>query len=203
MNKQSARNVREFVAVVGRDDEDRPSVLRTPGHNGKVYEVTLTRSRCVSATCVRIDGTACKGSSHAVCYHVQAACEVAAEDAGLKLSWCDSQADAERLARIEGKTFCVESAQSGKRAWGVVKGHNHKPFDLLAWAEWLDKKVSWYDACLARALAKHGADKPQQVDALRQLLVKHPEQHDNLAKLFPQAVLEIGRNLLRGEEAEL
>ena len=197
MNTKSAKNVREFVAITERDSEDRPSVLRTPGHNGNVYEVTLTRNGCVSVTCKQVSGTACLGNSYSVCYHVLAACEVAAEDAGLQLSWCNSQADAQRLARIEGHTFCVESAQSGKRAWGVVRGHK---FSLTEWADKLENE-NWYFAELARKVALHSPDgNGTSLDALGQLLNKYPEQRKNLAALFPEAVLKIGREILRGEE---
>lgn len=71
-------------------------------------------------------------------------------------------------------------------------------FDLLAWADELEN-VSWYDATLARSLANHGANTPQQLDKLHQLFEKHPERKDDLLVIFSEAVLSHGRNVLRGE----
>ena len=74
-------------------------------------------------------------------------------------------------------------------------------FDLLAWADELERTVSWYDATLAKSLATHGVSTPQQLDKLHQLFVKHPEHKDDLLVIFSEAVLAHGRNVLRGENA--
>jgi hypothetical protein len=124
MNITSARNVSEFVHVLARDGEGRPTRFLVPGHKGRQYEVSFDRNGGLQAWCFRIDdesGDPCKGNAHCTCYHVLASCLVAAEKQGKELSWCESQADAERLARIEGKVFTVKSAQSGKVAYGVVR----------------------------------------------------------------------------------
>jgi len=133
MNIKSARNVKEFVHVLkmdgaGRpiknDDAGRPTRFYVPGHEKRHYEVSFSRNKHLSAYCFRQDddsGDACHGNSHAVCYHVRAACLVAAEVQGKELSWCNDQADAERLARVGGETFSVKSAQSGMSAWGVMR----------------------------------------------------------------------------------
>jgi len=125
MNIASARNVREFVYVLARDCEGRPSQFLVPGHEGRQYKITLKRNGKLRAECQQVGSimhfTACKGNQRCVCYHVLAACIVSASEQSKELSWCESQADAERLARIEGKVFTVKSAQSGKVAYGVVK----------------------------------------------------------------------------------
>lgn len=130
MNVQSARNAKEFVQVLKSDSEGRPQMFLVPGHRGRRYRIVLERNSGLQAFCYRGKGTlgnepedhTCDGNSHAVCYHVLAACLVAAEVQGKTLSWCDSQADAKRLARVGGKVFTVKSAQSGTSAWGVVRG---------------------------------------------------------------------------------
>jgi len=58
-------------------------------------------------------------------------------------------------------------------------------FDLLKWADELEQTVGWYDAGLARKLAKHGLATPAEIIALRQLLEKYPEKCDELLALFP------------------
>ena len=208
MNTESARNVKEFVTIASRDAEGRPIVLRIPGHGGKSYEVTLTRNGGVSATCMQLNGirqVACQGNSHSVCYHVLAACEVAANDAGLELSWCNSQADAERLARIEGKTFCVESAQSGKRAWGVVRGEQVEQVEIditLANARRYVELLPAYYANPRMAIEDRGFKDLRLFFAARNgsesTVRRYVMEHD------PDAILAYGRALLRGEnEVEL
>lgn len=125
MNVQSARNVKEFVYVLASDGRDRPFRFHVPGHTGRHYEVSFERNDHLGAYCHRQDddsGNACHGNSHAICYHVLASCLVAAESQGKVLSWCNGEADAERLARTGGEVFSVKSAQSGTSAWGVVRG---------------------------------------------------------------------------------
>lgn len=123
MNIQSARNVAEFVHVLDDYDQGRPTRLLVPGHEGKQYVVTLGRNGALVAKChratwtdarrspelVRFSGDACQGNTKSVCYHVLAACIVSAQAQGKELAWCDSKADAERRARIDGKVFQVES----------------------------------------------------------------------------------------------
>jgi len=72
-------------------------------------------------------------------------------------------------------------------------------FDLLAWADELERTVSWYDATLAKSLANHGANTPAQLDKLHQLFTKYPERKSDLLAVFSEAVLAHGRNVLRGE----
>ena len=124
MNIQSARNVVEFVQVLKTDSEGRPYLFLVPGHQGRRYQVELERNGGLRATCKDITkkGQSCDGNLHAVCYHVLASCLIAAEVQGKELSWCESETDAERLARVGGETFSVASAQSGKSAWGVMRG---------------------------------------------------------------------------------
>jgi len=127
MNITSARNVSEFVHVLAKDSEGRPTHLLVPGHEGRKYSVTLKRNGGLSAHCFQIvssTSASCKGSSHCICYHVLAACIVSASEQGKELSWCESQADAERLSNIEGKVFTVRSSQSGEMAYGVVRELN-------------------------------------------------------------------------------
>lgn len=125
MNIQSARKVAEFVQVLKSDDEDRPYLFLVPGHQGRRYQVELERNGGLRAHCRCMTsappGQYCKGNFHTVCYHIGAACLVAAETQGKVLSWCDNEDDAERLARVGGEVFAVRSAQSGTSAWGVVR----------------------------------------------------------------------------------
>ena len=130
MNAQSARNAKEFVHILAKDNQSRPTRFHVPGHARRHYEVSLERNDHLGAYCFREDddsGDACRGNSHAVCYHVLAACLIAAEAQGKELSWCESETDAERLARVGGKVFTVKSAQSGMSAWGVVREIEPEP----------------------------------------------------------------------------
>ena len=137
MNIVSARNASEFVHVLDRDSKDRPTRLLVPGHEGRQYEVILERNSILEAEChtptSHIDGftvksaasgelfVVCKGNQHSICYHVLAAAIHTASEQGKELSWCETEQDAKRLARLAGKVFTVKSAQSGKLAYGVVK----------------------------------------------------------------------------------
>lgn len=129
MNTQSARNVKEFVHVLERDGQGRPTRLLVPGHEGKLYEVDLERNGKLEADCHQVgeSGTVfyahCKGAQHNICYHILAACMVAAEEQGKEVHWRDSETTSRLSARLlEGEQFSVKSAQSGKVAWGVVLG---------------------------------------------------------------------------------
>jgi len=199
VNKSSARKVSEFCQIWSRDQEDRASVVFVPGHDGHRYVVYIERNGSIGVRCLRQDVRAeCKGNSNGhICYHALAALEVAAEDQGMTVAWCESEQAAKNLANLGGKVFCVKSLQGSGEAWGVVKDEM-EVFDLRAWADELEN-VSWYDATLARSLANHGANTPQQLDKLHQLFEKHPERKDDLLVIFSEAVLSHGRNVLRGE----
>lgn len=141
VNIQSARNVAEFVHVLARDSEGRPTLFNVPGHEGRQYKIELKRNGGLQATCRQFDRrgyyqTVCKGNQHCVCYHVLASCTVAASEQGKELSWCESQQDAERLSNIEGKVFTVKSSQSGKLAYGVVRN------GLPTWEDTLKELVT-------------------------------------------------------------
>lgn len=131
MNVQSARNAREFVQVLKSDDEGRPYLFLVPGHQGRRYQVELERNGGLRAHCRCMTGAPpgqyCKGNFYTVCYHILAACLVAAEAQGKELSWCDSEANAERLARTGGEVFTIRSAQSGRSAWGIVRSGEVEP----------------------------------------------------------------------------
>jgi hypothetical protein len=205
VNKQSARHVKEFCQIWNRDAEGRPTVIFVPGHNGHRYGVRIKRNGNIGVQCFRQDvqNVECKGNSNGhICYHALAALEFAAEDQGLTLSWCESEQDAERLARIEGKVFHAKSLQSDAEVWGVVKGGEQQAFDLLAWADELENTVGWYDAELAKSLATRGADTPAQLNKLHQLFTKHPERKSDLLAIFSEAVLAHGRGVLRGENVK-
>ena len=101
VNIQSARNVSEFVHVLARDDQNRPTRLLVPGHKGKQYVVTLNRNGGLKATCKRkflgsgeYYTSYCQGNQHGVCYHALAACITTASEQGKQLSWCETEQDA-------------------------------------------------------------------------------------------------------------
>ena len=205
MNKSSARNVSEFCDIRARDAEGRATIVFVPGHEGREYFVFIHRNGALKVRCNEPGpwgNQGCKGSLKHFCYHMLAALEFAAADQGMTLSWCESKEDAERLARIDGKVFHARSLQSDAEVWGVVKSSKKelKPaFDLLAWADELERTVGWYDATLAKSLANHGTSTSQQQDKLAQLMAKFPERKGDLLAIFPEAVLAHGRNVLRGE----
>lgn len=128
MNTKSATNAREFVHVLSRDDKGRPTRLLVPGHEGRLYKVDLERNGKLEATCRQVgeSGTVfyadCKGAQRNICYHILAACMVAAEEQGKEVRWCVDERHAKQLTELwYNQSFSVKSAQSGKTAWGVTR----------------------------------------------------------------------------------
>lgn len=138
MNTQSARNVKEFVHVLSRDDQGRPTRLLVPGHEGRRYQVSLSRNGGLVAHCEQLGYrdhspmlpvAICEGSLHNICYHILAACMAAAEEQSKEIRWSlFDEADTKRAAAIlDDQVFSVKSAQSGKVAWGIVLGGEPEP----------------------------------------------------------------------------
>ena len=211
MNKSSARNVKEFCDIRARDDEGRPTIVFVPGHEGREYFVFIHRNGYLRARCNEPGpwgNWGCEGSRKHFCYHMLAALEFAAEDQGKSISWCESEQDAERLARIEGTVFCAQHANHADvKVWGVVREKGRKQeskpaFDLLAWAAVLEDTAGWYDATLARSLANHGLSTAQMHEKLSQLTGKYPERKNDLLALFSEEVLAHGRAVLHSEDVK-
>ena len=98
---------------------------QVPGSDGKRYLVTRRKKtneyRCV-LECGGYGQQPCKGNSNgAVCYHVIQAIISAALEAKREVSFCESQADAERLSRLGGTLYKVSSGQGRGKVWIVVQ----------------------------------------------------------------------------------
>lgn len=122
MNINSAKRAEEFVNILRADKKGRITRATVPGHKGKMYAVTIRRSRGVmTSTCVT-GGEECQGNKHNLCYHTIAAL-LASGNRGVpkvKLAFCDTEEHAQNLANLGGRYFPLRSAQSGKEAWVVA-----------------------------------------------------------------------------------
>lgn len=123
---QKARRIfdNNLIGVTSRDRDGKIKTAIVPGSEGKRYQVILRRNGKVSSECRLDTGVGykgCRGNHSAVCYHSLAVMMAAAAEQGLKISFCDSQADADKLTRISGKTTVVYSHQDTRReVWMVV-----------------------------------------------------------------------------------
>lgn len=124
MNIVSARKAYEFVNVIDVDSKGRVTKAVVPGHKGRSYEVKINRKgNSVLASChCKSDNSDCKGNSSGVCYHVGAALLLSASKLfpKVKVAFCNSKSDAQKLVNIAGKMFSLYSTQSEKQIWVVV-----------------------------------------------------------------------------------
>lgn len=120
---QKARAAARFIGQIGTSNGTE--MFSVPGSDGKRYQVKVRRDKAISLQCwLEHTGELCPGNSNGhntVCYHSMAVCEVLAERAGGKIAWCASQDDAHRRARINGRTFHVQSHSNGGEMWGVLE----------------------------------------------------------------------------------
>lgn len=127
MNTESARSASEFTNILKTDNRGRLLTALVPGHNGKVYEVSLKRFvkngiQGIGTKCVcHSDNVDCKGNANQICYHSLAAILAGANKIKVKVAFCKTKEDADKLSNIGGDTYLLESVQSQKEAWMSVK----------------------------------------------------------------------------------
>jgi hypothetical protein len=127
MNIESARGASEFTNILKTDSRGRLIAALVPGHNGKMYEVTLHRTvkegtQTIGTKCVcQNDGSDCKGNANQICYHSLAAILAGAKKTKVKVAFCKTREDADKLSNIGGDSYLLESVQSQKTAWMSVK----------------------------------------------------------------------------------
>ena len=127
MNVESARNAAEFTNSLKTDSRGRVTAGLVPGHNGKLYDVLLTRSKkdgvqIISTQCTcRNDKTPCKGNANQLCYHSLAAILAGAAKNKVRVAFCKTRESADKLSNIGGATCIVHSAQSQKEVWMSAK----------------------------------------------------------------------------------
>ena len=95
-----------------------------PGSEGKQYLVTRRKGtnqyRCV-LDCGRYGSTDCRGNSNGyICYHIVTAIIFAAQKAGRKVAFCESENDAQLLSRLGGNLYKIHSGQGSGKLWVVV-----------------------------------------------------------------------------------
>lgn len=123
MNIISARRAAEFTNILKTDSRGRVTAALVPGHNGKLYDVLVVRSKkdgiqVIGTQCVcRGDKSPCKGNANQLCYHSLAAILAGAEKTGVRVAFCKSQKAADKLSNIGGSTYIIYSAQSQKHVW--------------------------------------------------------------------------------------
>lgn len=125
MNIKSARRAQEFVNITTADNLNRVTTALVPGHNGKIYEVNISRTSrggMVSTCKCQADGNDCPGSKNVICYHVLAALisSAAKLKPKVRLSFCDTKEAAQALVNMAGRMFPLKSKQSGKQVWAVA-----------------------------------------------------------------------------------
>lgn len=125
---RKARAAALFAKVLTRDKQGRIVKVLLPGSEAKQYEVILRRNGHLSGECNLIIGVGlkpCSGNQHAVCYHVLAAILIAARADEKQVSFCECQADAERLAHTGQSVYCVASWNAiDKILWLAVRGQH-------------------------------------------------------------------------------
>ncbi|MHA2067579.1 MAG: hypothetical protein ACXABY_24710 [Candidatus Thorarchaeota archaeon] len=129
MNLTEARKAAPFAFVT--ENDNGYSRVRVPGHEGRVYEVHISRKGSLySLKCLqdmgRLGVTACKAWDRGlICYHQLSAMMKVAEDQGYSVAWCRSKSDRDRLLNLGGKPIKVASSHSRNGngvAWGVARG---------------------------------------------------------------------------------
>ena len=129
MNLESARNAQEFCVVSDRDDQGRPSVVLVPGHQGRRYEVRVSRPDKHTMVCECVDpdeGAPCPGCTHGkVCYHVLAAVMKSASDLGY-LHVFDSYQHAMSVEGGLGRLVVVKAKEGGGVAYTRFYRHKRK-----------------------------------------------------------------------------
>ena len=208
MNKSSARNVKEFCDIRARDAEGRATIVFVPGHEGREYFVFIHRNGVLRVRCNEPGpwgNHGCEGSRKHFCYHMLAALEFAAANQGMTLSWCESKADAERLARISGKVFHARSLQSDAEVWGVVRGSESETQD--APKDTLLDKATRYVALHRQWVANPSAMQDnKEWQKLHEYFLVKGWNYSTVERYWrendPEAVLAHGRNVLRGEDVK-
>lgn len=125
MNVKSARNAKEFIRVLTRDEQGRIIKAIVPGHEARQYTVTISRGKVVSVRCVLNQEQAgdelhdCTGNSNGhICYHCLAALLLAGEDSQVELAENEREATRKAIA-LRGKAVPVYSDQGSGSVWVV------------------------------------------------------------------------------------
>jgi len=95
-----------------------------PGSEGKQYLVTRRKGtnqfKCV-LDCGSYGQQDCRGNSNGyICYHIVTAIIFAAQKAGRKVAFCESENDARLLSRLGGDLYKIHSGQGNGKLWVVV-----------------------------------------------------------------------------------
>lgn len=206
MNEPSA-SVKQFCDVRARDARGRATIVFVPGYEGREYFVFIHRNNTLVIHCNEPGVWGNRGcednSGDHICCHAMVALEVAAEDQGMTLSWCENEAAAEELAQTGGNVFHARNRQGTGEAWGVVveDGEKNVPVDTL-----LDKATRY-----VRLHQRWLVDPPQLLGdeewkALREYFAVKHWTYSTIEKYRqendPEAVLARGRALLHGEDVK-
>jgi hypothetical protein len=134
-NRKVKREVAaDFAAVLHKDDKGRPTSVLVPGSQAKQYKVILRRQahihtiECECLLCTGKTGEVpCQGNSHSLCYHSQAAVNLAAQTGSV--SWCKTEHDANLVSKFNNGTVVrITSRQCKKAEAWVVFGPKRDQF---------------------------------------------------------------------------
>ena len=124
--KTNAQSAARFGLITDKSHDNHVKSVTVPGHDGKSYLVIFSYLKgeivvdCNCRTAIGIKP--CQGSYHGVCYHSMAAVIKAAQETGKKVSFCQSEESANRVAKLGGKVILVTSRRNArKHLWVVVK----------------------------------------------------------------------------------
>jgi len=192
MNVQSAKNALEFCTIVRRDPGS--TIVRVPGHGGRVYFVRVTRHTVTCKQSKLQGGGNCPSVSSGVpCYH----CLTAWEKVHGPTSWCENEADAKKLENLGKHAVEIRSTQNGAKAWAVVES---KPEQDEQARQGQDDLVELGRTYLA--LFDKSSYAPNEYDELqkcRRQLGLLRLSHSEISNLVAEAELEKNRAVLRGD----
>lgn len=134
MNIKSAENAVEFVHTLEKDDKGRGTKFLVPGHEGKQYQVNVTRvegqaKHCIQFTCTQTGETPepCKGCLHTlVCYHALAALKASVLGVGHLRFFPTREIPTTLEEEFGRRVIRLENHSSRKVLWAVFWPHKPK-----------------------------------------------------------------------------
>jgi len=124
-----ANRIKKAKAAAIFTAESSPNTFIVPGSRGKQYRVKVERNGVISFECRgTLRGNLCLGNGNGtVCYHSIAVAEVLAAKLNKTISWCATEANAQRLGRIGGKVYKCIPANGVGELWMVVYEEEPEP----------------------------------------------------------------------------
>ena len=108
-----------LIAILKKDKQGRPTLLKVPGTEGKSYQIVIRRNKGTSVECnldmAGLGLTPCQGNQKVVCYHAISALIYSAFSQGKEIAIAESHDSVERLSHIyNGTVHRVDSWNGGR-----------------------------------------------------------------------------------------